>query len=738
MKFFKFFLIVILLMILSVGGYIAYNSYFKNRGVVSAFAVVPEDAFFVAQTNDLSKAWNNLSKSRFWEYLKTTEYFADLNEDIETVDKFLKDNAITRKILENRELLACGLKTPDDNWDLAYIIDLQEFSKYFNEISSSLKLLNDYSLSKTVFQISQDQKYDIYTLTEKADKTFQINLSLSENILIISLDRQVVEKVLKNFNSDYWTNNQNFEFVSQELSGGNDVKLFVNFKQLGNIYSLYSSEKSESLDMLTQSLVYSIMNLELFDDQIELSGRTSLDSVYSYLRAFASVNPGKTRSYEIISNQTALYLSLNFSDFKTFYDALLEEYIRGNKKEYDEMQKNISLAEKLLGISIKDDFLSWIGQEITITKLRPLSEKSRDIDAAVLIHADKISSAKAHLSNITEHINKRTPLKFKKENYRNFEIQNLGLKGFFNMFFGKLFSKIEKPYFTYIEDFVVFANSSEVLKQIIDDYIQGRVMIKSTKFENFKDCFDKKSNITLYIQTPRLYETFLKYSTPEEKSDIEKNRDLINNFARLGFQLVNGKGLFKTKFAIQYDTAALGEDYALLAEGIAESSLNVENIDSANFKPVFDESSFEDGPCKIQFDSIQKTHFEGNISNGKINGIWRTYYESGNLYVSANYQFGMLNGTAYFYKDSPSQKLIAEANYNTDELNGWYIEYYNNGNMKAKINYEDNLRHGDCTYYYENGKMRYQCKYKKGQRVGKATVYNDKGKKIGKLDADNY
>ena len=348
-------------MILSVGGYIAYKSYFKNRGVVSAFAVVPEDAFFVAQTNDLSKAWNNLSKSRFWEYLKTTEYFADINEDIETVDKFLKDNAITRKILENRELLACGLKTPDDNWDLAYIIDLQEFSKYFNEISSSLKLLNDYSLSKTVFQISQDQKYDIYTLTEKADKTFQINLSLSENILIISLDRQVVEKVLKNFNSDYWTNNQNFEFVSQELSGGNDVKLFVNFKQLGNIYSLYSSEKSESLDMLTQSLVYSIMNLELFDDQIELSGRTSLDSVYSYLRAFASVNPGKTRSYEIISNQTALYLSLNFSDFKTFYDALLEEYLRGNKKEYDEMQKNISLAEKLLGISIKDDFLSWIG-----------------------------------------------------------------------------------------------------------------------------------------------------------------------------------------------------------------------------------------------------------------------------------------------------------------------------------------------------------------------------------------
>lgn len=738
MKFFKYFLIVILLMAASVGGYVGYHSYFKKRGAVNAFAAVPDDAFFVAQTSDLSKAWNNLSKSRFWEYLKTTEYFADLNEDIETVDAFLKDNAVTRKILEDRELLACGMKTPDDSWDMAYIIDLQEFSKYYDEISQSFKLVSGYSLKKTFFQISEDKKYEIFTLTDKTDNTFQIHITLSDNILIISLDRGVVEKVLKSFNSGYWAENQNFEFVSQELSGGNDVKLFVNFKQIDKIYSLYSAEKSEGLDMLCQSLVYSVMNLELFDDQIELSGRTSLDSVYSYLRAFSKVNPGKSRAFEIISNQTALYLSLTFSDFKTFYDALIEEYVRGNKKEYDDMQKNISLVEKLLGISVKDDFLSWIGQEITIAKLRPLSEKSRDIDAAVLIQSDNISNARAHLGNITEHINKRTPLKFKSEKYRNFDIYNLGLKGFFNMFFGKLFSKIEKPYFTYIEDYVVFANSQEVLKQIVDDYIQGRVMVKSQKFDNFKECFDKKSNVTAYIQTPRLYENFLKYSTPAEKSDIEKNRELINNFARLGFQLVNGKGLFKTKFAVQYDTAALGEDLALRAECIAEGSLSLENIDSLNFKVVLDDESLEDGPYKVMFDSIQKPHFEGNIHNKKPNGIWRTYYESGNLFVSANYQYGMLNGTAYFYRDSPGQKLVAEANYDADNLEGWYIEYYNNGNIKAKINYEDGERNGDCTYYYENGKMRYQCKYKKGKRTGKATVYNDKGKKIGRLDADNY
>ena len=737
MKFFKVFLVVILLMVLSIAGYFGYKTYLKSRTSTDAFSAVPDDAFFVAQTNDLSKAWNDLSKSQFWAYLKTTEYFSDINEDIETVDKFLKDNAVTRKILENRELLACGMKT-DNNWDMAYIIDLQEFSKYYDEISASLGLLSGYSLKKTLCRISQDNQYEIYTLTDKTDNTFQINLTLADNILIISLDRSVVEKVLKNFNTGYWAENSNFEFVSSELLTGNDVKFFVNFKQLDKIYSLYSAEKSESLDMICQSLVYSVMNLELFDDQIELSGRTSLDSVYSYLRAFASVDPGKTRAYEIISNQTALYFSLAFNDFKSFYDALIQEYIRGNKAEYDDMQKNISLVEKLLGISIQNDFLGWIGQEITIAKLRPLSEKSRDIDAAVLIQADKIDNAKAHLGNIITHLNKRTPVKFKIEAYRNFEINYLGLKGFFKMFFGKLFSKIEKPYFTYIEDYVVFANSQEVLKQIIDDYLQGRTMIKSTKFDNFKSCFNKKSNVTAYIQTPKLFETFLKYSTPEEKKDIENNRELINSFARLGFQLVNGGGLFKTKFAIQYDSTALSEDIALKTESLAENSLNIEDIDSLRFKVVLEDEALEDGPCNVLYDSIQKTHFEGNVLSNKANGIWRTYYESGYLFATANYQYGMLNGTAYFYRNAPGQKLMAEATYSADELNGYYIEYYNNGNIKAKIYYENGRRHGDCTYYYENGNMRYQCKYKKGERSGKAVVYNDKGKKIGKLDADNY
>ncbi|MCQ2250491.1 MAG: DUF3352 domain-containing protein [Bacteroidales bacterium] len=739
MKFLKVFGLIVAAMVLFLAGYWAYNSFFKKTSDVSAFSAVPSDAIFVATTNDLSRAWNTLSKSNFWNYLKTTEYFNDLNEDIELVDQFLKDSKLADKLLEGRQLVMAGMENGAGSWDMVYLIDLQEFSKYFGDLSSSFSLLKDYKVSTNKYsQGGEDpREFQVFTLADRKDPEFNIYLTLAENILVVGLDKKLVYKVLNEFGNDAWTNNSSFQQVAGDFGGSSLLKLFLNYKTVDKLYSMYSTEPSEGLDMITQSLVYSVLGLELYDDEIILSGNTCLDSVYSYLRAFSNVGTGKTKAFQILSDQTAVYLSLQFNDFGKFYEELTNEYARGNKKDWDDMQKLLKTTEKLLGFSLKDDFMGWIGNEITIAKLRPLSEKSRDIDAAVIIGASNINDAKAHLGNMFDHIQHRTPLKFRIEPYRNFDIKYLDINGFFKMFLGKLFNQMEKPYFTYIEDFVVFANSPEVLHQIIDDYLMGRTMSRSVKFENFKDGFDNKSNVTVFIQTPKMYETLLKYSPDDLKPDIENNRELINSFARFGFQLSNNGGLFKSKLAIQYDSTANGEDIAMKVESLMESNMGIADIDSLKFKAILPEG-IEDGPQRIMYDTIETIHYDGNVSGGLANGIWRTYYESGNIFVSANYMQGYLNGKAYFYYNSNKETKLAEIDYNMDKIDGYYIEYFRNGNMKSKIEYKDGERHGDCQYFHENGKLRLTSKYKHGKRSGKSTVYDENGKKIGKLDTDNY
>ncbi|MBR3714027.1 MAG: hypothetical protein IKM98_12660, partial [Bacteroidales bacterium] len=290
-KFFKFFFLVIGIVALLLTGYWAYHHFLKPKSSVEAFQAVPDNAIFVAATTNLTKAWNDLSKSNFWAYLKTTEYFADLDEDIALVDEFLNENALTSKMLKNRELLIAGLEAANNTWDMVFLADLQEFSQYFDELSGSLKLISGYTTTESKYSCGGENgnTYIIYTMRDKKDLSFMIHITLADNLLIISLDKKLIFQVLEKFNNGYWTSNENFRLVSNDLTGTNLIKLFLNYKRVPKLYSMYSTEPSESMDMLSQSLVYSVLNLDLYDDEIILTGNTSLDSVYSYLRAFSNV-----------------------------------------------------------------------------------------------------------------------------------------------------------------------------------------------------------------------------------------------------------------------------------------------------------------------------------------------------------------------------------------------------------------------------------------------------------------
>lgn len=50
---------------------------------------------------------------------------------------------------------------------------------------------------------------------------------------------------------------------------------------------------------------------------------------------------------------------------------------------------------------------------------------------------------------------RRTPVKVKTVHYKDFEINYIEMKGFFHLFFGGLFDKFEKLYYTYVDDYVV-------------------------------------------------------------------------------------------------------------------------------------------------------------------------------------------------------------------------------------------------------------------------------------------
>lgn len=723
-------MIIVLVLGLLVGGLWAYYKFIKPKNDMNTFDVVPQEAIFVVQTDNLSSAWTKISSSEIWEHLKTTQYFSDVNEEIMLIDKFLKDNAIANQVLGERKLLAVGCNTPDA-WDLLYIVDLKDFANVFNDFKSSLKAIPAFTWSERELRMDKqllDQK--IYTLKSKDDPSLIITFTLINNALCVSLNPFLVDNVVKNYGSNAW-DKDNFKVVNESLSNRKSFKFYLNSKNLTQFYKNFSMEPNEIVDMLASALSFTATELEIKDNKLDFSGYTSLDSLSSYISAFAQIEPGRMRGYEIASCQTAAYFSLCFESFDKFYSKFMDEYAISNPQDVADMNKAISIGESLLGISLKEDFLGWIGSEIAICKLRPLSEQSRDVDAAVLVQAKTIDMAMDGLERIVKHINRRTPIKFEIEPYKNYDIKYLEMKGFFKMFFGKLFKDIEKPYFTYIENYVVFANSQEVLKQMIDDYILGRTLSHDSKFNNFRDEFDQKSNITMFIQMPKMYKTLYEYSPVEDRKSIEENKEVIASFARVGFQLVNDNGLFKTNLLAEHDATAYEEDEAdKIENAIGEDQLFAQ-IDTLGFKIVL-EQELEDGLQKIYWEDSTTVKYEGNIKNGNPHGLWRSYYDDGSLMSAVNYDNGKVHGIGYFYYDKKGNIVMAEVNFENDKISGDYLKFYDSGSRMAKIQYKDGLKNGVSEYYHKNGNLKMTTKYKKGEKNEKSILYDQKGNKIGK------
>lgn len=725
----KFLKILFLIIILGAGGFWVYIKFISPVVMKKSMTMVPKDAILVIETENLADAWTEISNSKVWNYLLTNPYFNELNDDFDMLNTYLKDNNLADFLLKKRSMIMSLHMISARDWDFLFVVDLQNLAQIKKiGLKSILKKAEGYKVKSRKYK---DET--IYELSDNENPSDIIYLTISDNQLVVSFTGSLIEKSIDQENDNYWANNKDYNKVVSKLYGEELFRMYFNYKKLNDFSMSFLTEESETINMLSNSLTYTGFNIDLRDEMLSFDGYTSVDSVGSYVKALANIKPGKFSAWEIMPKQTAMYFSMGFTDFFDFYYNLTKQYEDGNAEDMEDIKENISKIERLLDISLHDDFFSWIGEEIAVVKLRP-GKRTREEDVVIVIPANDIDNAKEGLDRIMKKIKRRTPLKFKPQDYKNFNIQSLEINGFFKLFLGKMFKNIEKPYFTFIENNVVFSNSLENLKSVIDSYITGNTLNKDADFVNFKDEFNNKSNIMIFIKTPQIYQNLYYYSNAVDRKSIKENKEFILSFEKIGFQLVSeGSDMFKTVFLAKHNPDAVKTDELEQMETKVTENMFREEVELKTFKIELPESITEiDTLYKEYYDGGEKLKFEGLIHNGSMTGTWKTYYESGNIKNTVNYDNGVLEGDAWFYYDSEDNTKRADATFEDDELNGTYYEYYESGTQKAKIEYDNGKAYGDAEFYYPNGKLKIKAGYKKGLKHGRWIYYNERGNPVGK------
>ncbi len=716
-KFIGYFLLGLLIVII---GILAYFQLGNNKGL-SPLSIVPDDAILIVESNNFSESLVTITETNYWKSIIESDALSEVKKGMIAFENSLENNKWLRSIFKNQRVSFSFHQVSQTKTDYLFVTDIRKYGK----LNMIPKLVNILEWPMKEYDVDSTKLYSVYI--KSLDRT--IHLATIENLLIGSTTYKLLENTIKQYHHP--KPETNFDKNKQVLKAFNNAEfnIYTNLKKLQdfllakNSYSFFNG------------LAFTALGGDITENSFELNGYTnSYENIPSPFLALKNTKPGNRDTEKVIPSDVLFYCDFNVQDFISFHNDFLTQYAKLDPIGHTTYVGGLKITESYLGINIQDDIFSWLTGEISMAKLKPIANV-RENDFIVVVKASDIAKAKSSLNSISKKIKNRTSFKFNNITYNNHVINHLNIRGFFKIFMGSLLNNREKPYYTIIDDCIVFSNSSDILQYTIDNYLIGNTLKRNQDFQDFMDLFSDKSQFTAYLNMHNLYEHLYVYSHSLEKASYRKQRKIIQNIGWLGFQLTPENDLLKTKILSQ-SVEGKEVDANLLNQINSAENLYLNEFENLEFKIKL-ENKYIDSTGYVYIHTLNRVNdsilnYEGYLENGLMNELWRSYYDSGNIKSAVNYNDGQTDGTAIFYFDNTKHIIRAEIDFNNDIIDGSYKEFYSNGNIKAHIEFNDGVRWGNAVFYYRNGKIKIEGQYKKGKRAGKWNYYSKAAELINK------
>ncbi len=622
-------------------GWFVYQWYFTNDNFLRQINLVPGNAVYVLQTNEPVKNWKKFSSSKIWQHMKQHPKFEAIAKSADAIDQFFNNNKNLLGSMGSRDFTLSAHVTKYNDYDFLFIIDLSKVSKISLVKNNIENVFTALGYKVTV------RTYKGETIYEMMDATARETLYLSvvANQALCSYYGLLIEKAIDEKEITSIAKQNKFIEIEQKTNEGGLARVFVNYNYSSAFLSCYLSTSNGLVADIGSTLEFSGLRVGIEEEDIEINGYTNVkDSTDGYLKALLQSGKGEMGAYEILPSRTATYTSLGCDNFLKFYDNLIRVF-SNNKSGYNEFENNSAKIEKLLKISLKTNFYSWMGDEVVLSQNQSAGLTSVP-EYILTIHANSIEEATKNLNFVEGQIRKRTPAKFQIINYLNHEIHYLEVKGLFSVMLGKFFNKIEKPYYTVINDYICFSNTPETIISLIDDYEHKRTLGQDEQFKIFMKKCGSKATVFCYLNGTRYFNSMVQQLKGESRRSAIENKKYVVCFRHSAFELIADGTLFETKLLSDFEIPA---EVDLITDDNQPRSM-VDN-DSLTESERFYIEQFQDGTIQLDYEN-GKPKVRAETENGIKDGKYREYYEDGSLKIKGTYNHGEKSGKWKYYDEN--------------------------------------------------------------------------------------
>ena len=481
---------------------------------------VPINAVLVIEADEIGDAFENLHNNSLWSVIEKDKSLNLIGRELKSLMSFLNKNKIS---IDDEKLLLSVHKTRSKSFDYLIYLDADDVE------GDVIKGLKKHKGSTKTYDKAIIEKYSL------PEVAMPVYVSSYKGIVIFSRNIILVENSIRQLNSNRsLMNSDNFKSLYNAINSKEDFNVLINLSKF-DVVENWASQK----DAVYWSKSFSDwieLDVSLEKDEVFFSGIASTnDSIGHFLGVFENQKARKITIDELLPSATSFSISYGIESFPKYYRSYTE-YLRKHGKlgKFERTQKAFKIKKS-------DLFDSWIDDQMTIASITSNQTRVNYNDLVLIKSNDEAMAIEA-----LELVSDKSVIDF-----RSYGIRRFVKKGVLGSYLGGGFSKINLPYYTVIDDVVIFSDNLKIVKDVISDYLDGRSLSNYQHFKNLKSDLSSKSNILLYFKNPDFAETVVDIF-PDLKRVISGNIKELSKYKSGAIQFSYDGGVAFTNVILKH------------------------------------------------------------------------------------------------------------------------------------------------------------------------------------------
>jgi len=515
--------------------------------------LVSREAAFFIEVNDpveFLEKWTH--DNQMWEELSGMEALQPFSSRVNLLDSLMKQDRGLKKSLEDKKLIISAEKQGKERMVFTFILNPDSRSErghiegYLEKWGST----NNHQLKSRTYN-----KTKLHTIYQGDEP--RLSWAVVNGILVGSPSRLLVEQAIRQSKIENpVTTSSGFKKI-RETAGKNVVaNVFINFQHLPQLLALpLDSRFGDYVKKLGNLGSWAALDMNIKPDALLLNGFSLEEPEKTeILDLFVGQEPVNMEMESILPSNTSTFISLGIGNIKEYHNSLLELYRQSNTiNAYHQWRSQVT---NQYGFDPRKTFHNLLHEEVGVAFLSANVPDPRKRAFIVLKTRGK-RQARSALVDISRQATARagkkphqTQLKIDEET--TYPIYKLPVQGIFSKLFGSLFSGFSNDYFTLLDNYVVFGNSPQMLKEFIYSNILNKTLNHSPNYEKFAEYLSDQSNFHFYSNLYRSPHLIAHYLNSDLKEGIDKNLSHFRKFQALAYQFMGSGEMCYNNLFIKY------------------------------------------------------------------------------------------------------------------------------------------------------------------------------------------